>query len=61
MITWSGPPLMPKPTKNRLHFDIAATADASDQLAEVDRLIDPRRHQNRHRSGRRAVDRHGRP
>jgi predicted enzyme related to lactoylglutathione lyase len=39
MITWSGPPLMPKPTKNRLHFDIAATPDASEQLAEVDRLI----------------------
>jgi predicted enzyme related to lactoylglutathione lyase len=39
MITWSGPPLMPKPTKNRLHFDIAATPDASEQLAEVDRLV----------------------
>ena len=39
MITWSGPPLMAKPTKNRLHFDIAATPDAGDQLAEVDRLL----------------------
>lgn len=39
MITWSGPPLMPKPTKNRLHFDIAATPDASEQLEEVDRLL----------------------
>ncbi len=38
MITWSGPPLMPKPTKNRLHFDIAPPADG-DQLAEVDRLV----------------------
>lgn len=39
MITWSGPPPMPKPTKNRLHFDIAATPDASEQLEEVDRLL----------------------
>jgi predicted enzyme related to lactoylglutathione lyase len=39
MITWSGPPLMPKPTKNRLHFDVAADPDASEQLAEVDRLV----------------------
>lgn len=39
MITWSGPPLMTKPTKNRLHFDIAATPDASEQLEEVDRLL----------------------
>ena len=39
MITWSGPPLMPKLAKNRLHFDIAATPDASEQLAEVERLI----------------------
>ncbi len=37
-ITWSGPPLMPKPAKNRLHLDIAPTADG-DQQAEVDRLL----------------------
>src|SRR5690606_19630566 len=36
-ITWGGPPLMPKPPKNRLHFDLAP-ADG-DQQAEVDRLI----------------------
>jgi len=29
---------MPKPTKNRLHFDIAPPADG-DQLAEDDRLV----------------------
>ncbi len=39
LITWSGPPLMPKLGKNRLHFDVAATADSS-QLEEVTRLID---------------------
>ena len=38
MITWSGPPLMPKPAKNRLHLDIAPTADG-DQQAEVERLV----------------------
>jgi catechol 2,3-dioxygenase-like lactoylglutathione lyase family enzyme len=37
-ITWGGPPLMPKPGKNRLHFDIAPPA-GGDQQAEVDRLI----------------------
>ena len=37
-ITWSGPPLMPKPAKNRLHFDIAPPADG-DQHAEVERLL----------------------
>jgi hypothetical protein len=26
LITWSGPPLMPKPGKNRVHFDIAPPA-----------------------------------
>jgi predicted enzyme related to lactoylglutathione lyase/catechol 2,3-dioxygenase-like lactoylglutathione lyase family enzyme len=38
MITWSGPPLIPKVTKNRLHLDIAPPPDG-DQRAEVDRLI----------------------
>jgi predicted enzyme related to lactoylglutathione lyase len=33
-ITWGGPPVAPKPKKNRLHFDL--TAD--DQQAEVARL-----------------------
>jgi predicted enzyme related to lactoylglutathione lyase len=38
MITWSGPPLMPKVGKNRFHLDIAPPAGES-QSAEVDRLI----------------------
>lgn len=38
MITWSGPPLIPKSGKNRLHLDIAPPADG-DQRAEVERLI----------------------
>jgi predicted enzyme related to lactoylglutathione lyase len=38
MITWSGPPLMPKLTKNRLHLDIAPPAGGS-QRDEVDRLV----------------------
>jgi catechol 2,3-dioxygenase-like lactoylglutathione lyase family enzyme len=35
-ITWGGPPLMPKPPRNRLHLDVAADGD---QQAEVDRLL----------------------
>jgi predicted enzyme related to lactoylglutathione lyase len=38
MITWSGPPLMPKLGKNRFHLDIAPPAGGSQQ-AEVERLI----------------------
>ncbi len=38
LITWSGPPLMAKVGKNRLHLDIAPPPDG-DQQAEVDRLI----------------------
>jgi hypothetical protein len=38
MITWSGPPLMPKFGKNWLHLDIAPPARGSQQ-AEVDRLV----------------------
>ena len=38
MITWSGPPLMPKLGKNRFHLDVAPPAGGS-QSAEVDRLI----------------------
>jgi catechol 2,3-dioxygenase-like lactoylglutathione lyase family enzyme len=38
IITWSGPPLIPKVAKNRLHLDIAPPADG-DQRAEVDRLV----------------------
>jgi predicted enzyme related to lactoylglutathione lyase len=38
MITWSGPPLMPKLAKNRLHLDIAPPAGGSQQ-AEVERLV----------------------
>lgn len=37
-ITWSGPPLIDKPGKNRFHLDIAPPA-GEDQLAEVERLI----------------------
>ena len=37
-ITWSGPPLMPRLGKDRLHFDLAPPVDG-DQLAEVDRLV----------------------
>ena len=37
-ITWGGPPLMPKPGKNRLHLDVAPPAN-SDRQAEVDRLV----------------------
>jgi predicted enzyme related to lactoylglutathione lyase/catechol 2,3-dioxygenase-like lactoylglutathione lyase family enzyme len=37
-ITWSGPPLLPKPGKNRLHLDIAQHA-GEDQQAEVERLL----------------------
>jgi predicted enzyme related to lactoylglutathione lyase len=35
-ITWGGPPVMPKPAKNRLHVDLAP---AGDQRAEVERLV----------------------
>ncbi len=38
LITWSGPPLMAKPGKNRLHLDIAPPMHV-DQRAEVDRLV----------------------
>ena len=38
LITWSGPPLMPKIGKNRLHLDIAPP-EHGDQRAEVDRLV----------------------
>lgn len=37
-ITWGGPPVAPKPGKNRLHFDLAPPADG-DLPAEVDRLV----------------------
>jgi catechol 2,3-dioxygenase-like lactoylglutathione lyase family enzyme len=38
LITWSGPPLIPKIGKNRLHLDIAPPVDV-DQRDEVDRLV----------------------
>lgn len=38
MITWGGPPLLPKPAKNRLHLDIAPPIGV-DQQAEVERLV----------------------
>jgi hypothetical protein len=37
-ITWSGPPLMPRPSKSRQHFDLTPAA-GSDQQAEVERLV----------------------
>jgi predicted enzyme related to lactoylglutathione lyase len=37
-ISWGGPPLAPKTTKNRLHFDLAPPL-GSDQRAEVARLV----------------------
>ena len=37
-ISWGGPPVAPKPGKNRLHFDIAPPA-GTDQQAEVERLV----------------------
>jgi Glyoxalase-like domain len=36
MITWSGPPLIAKRAKNRIHLDIAS--DHTDQQSEADRL-----------------------
>jgi len=38
IISWGGPPLLPKMAKNRLHLDIAPPADER-QDAEVDRLV----------------------
>jgi predicted enzyme related to lactoylglutathione lyase len=38
LITWSGPPLIPKAGKNRLHLDIASVV-RGEQEAEVERLI----------------------
>jgi hypothetical protein len=37
-ITWGGPPLMPNPGRNRLHFDLAPPV-GGDRPAEVERLI----------------------
>ncbi len=37
-ISWGGPPLMPKTTRDRLHFDLAPPVHG-DQQAEVDRLV----------------------
>jgi predicted enzyme related to lactoylglutathione lyase len=37
-ITWGGPPVRPKPGKNRLHFDLAPPA-GGDQEAVVERLV----------------------
>lgn len=38
LITWSGPPLIPKTGKNRHHLDITPPIDV-EQCAEVDRLV----------------------
>jgi predicted enzyme related to lactoylglutathione lyase len=37
-ISWGGPPFAPRSGRNRLHLDLAPTAD-TDPLAEVDRLL----------------------
>jgi predicted enzyme related to lactoylglutathione lyase len=37
-ISWGGPPLMPKTSKDRLHFDLALEVQ-SDRQAEIDRLL----------------------
>ena len=37
-ITWGGPPVAPKPGKNRLHLDLVPGVD-DDQRAELDRLL----------------------
>lgn len=37
-ITWGGPPVTPKTGRNRLHFDLAPSADG-DQMTEVQRLV----------------------
>jgi predicted enzyme related to lactoylglutathione lyase len=37
-ITWGGPPLMPKPGRNRMHFDLTAPV-VGNQQAEVHRLL----------------------
>jgi predicted enzyme related to lactoylglutathione lyase len=39
LITWSGPPLMPKLGKNRLHLDVAPPAHV-DHRDEVDHLVE---------------------
>lgn len=36
--TWSGPPLMPKLTENRMRFEVAPSADGN-QSIELDRLL----------------------
>ncbi|MGZ6925456.1 MAG: VOC family protein [Acidimicrobiia bacterium] len=38
VISWSGPPLMPKHRKNRLHLHVAPAPDGS-RRAEVDRVV----------------------
>ena len=38
LITWGGPPLPPKPGKNRLHLEVAPL-DQVGQQSEVDRLV----------------------
>lgn len=37
LVTWSGPPLIPKHAKNRLHLDVAPVD--TDQASEVERLL----------------------
>lgn len=39
LITWGGPPLLPKPAKSRFHLDIAPSA-GEDQQTEVERLVE---------------------
>jgi len=37
-VTWGGPPLMPKPGRNRLHLDVEAD-EVGDQKTEIHRLV----------------------
>lgn len=37
-ITWGGPPVAPKPGRNRLHFDLAPSTDG-DRQAAIDQLL----------------------
>ena len=58
MITWGGPPLNPKPGKNRLHLDIAPPPAATSRPRSSGSSRSGRA--PRHRPGRRRLGGHGR-
>jgi catechol 2,3-dioxygenase-like lactoylglutathione lyase family enzyme len=37
-VAWGGPPLMPKPSRNRLHFDLVADGDPHREIARLTSL-----------------------